>query len=152
MTAIGKIDFWEGDDWALPCVSWIFLSFHNSLRSLVFFFFLCGHLPSQRRIRPFDNSWRKSYVKFIIVDIKTRFTCGESNFHRNTVACQRYYGQDCLKNFDFHFRYLTHLITMHPFSTPWKLRKTLSFFWCFQWVEKECTGNKWVTSDLNFWI
>ena len=32
---------------------------------------------------------------------------------------------------------------MHPFSTPWKHQKTVTFsgvFWCFQGVEKKCLG------------
>ena len=34
---------------------------------------------------------------------------------------------------------------MHPFSSLWKHQKTLRFSKCFQGVEKECTGNEWVT-------
>ena len=33
---------------------------------------------------------------------------------------------------------LNHSLPMPPFST------TLAVFWCYQWVEKGCTGNKWV--------
>ena len=39
---------------------------------------------------------------------------------------------------------LTHLFSMHPFSTAGKHPKTLRFFRCFQGVEKECIGNNWV--------
>ena len=54
---------------------------------------------------------------------------------------------DLGSKFDFKTSYcywnylsLTHWFSMHPFSTPWKHQKTL-FFWCFQGVEKERTGN-----------
>ena len=51
---------------------------------------------------------------------------------------------------------LTHSFPMHLFSIPWiyqntvrfyalwKHSKTGSSFWCFQGVEKGCSGNKWV--------
>ena len=37
---------------------------------------------------------------------------------------------------------LTHLFSVHPFSTPWKRQKRR--FWRFQGVEKRCIRNKWV--------
>ena len=33
----------------------------------------------------FGNSRGNKHAKFIIVELKFRFTCGELNFHRNTV-------------------------------------------------------------------
>ena len=33
---------------------------------------------------------------------------------------------------------------MHPFSTCWLKTENLTVFWCFQGVEKGCTGKKWV--------
>ena len=37
---------------------------------------------------------------------------------------------------------------MHPFSIPWKHKKT-EVFWCFQEVEKGCIGKKWVKRFRN---
>ena len=39
---------------------------------------------------------------------------------------------------------LTHLLPMHPFSTPRKNQKNLTVFWCFQGGRERCIGNKWV--------
>ena len=36
----------------------------------------------------FHNSRDNSYKRFITVEIKSRFTCGEPNVHGNTVNCQ----------------------------------------------------------------
>ena len=38
-----------------------------------------------------------------------------------------------------------------PFLYPLKISEDLMVFWCFQGVEKRCTGNKWVNSDKNLW-
>ena len=38
---------------------------------------------------------------------------------------------------------LTHLFPMHPFSPPWKHKKT-AVSWCLQGAEKGSIGNKWV--------
>ena len=40
--------------------------------------------------------------------------------------------------------WLTHLFSMHPFSTPWKHQ----VFWCFQGVEKGCIENKSVKCSV----
>ena len=42
---------------------------------------------------------------------------------------------------------LTHSFSMHHFSTLWKHPKNLTVFWCFQGVEKGCTGNEWVNAN-----
>ena len=49
---------------------------------------------------------------------------------------------------------LTHSFQMHPFSTPWKHRKTLTItvFSCFQGEEKGCIGNEWVTKFSYFMV
>ena len=39
--------------------------------------------------------------------------------------------------------WLSHLFPMQPFSTP-------MVFWCFQGVEKRCTGNKWVKKLISW--
>ena len=39
---------------------------------------------------------------------------------------------------------LTHLSPIHPFSTPLETSENRKVFWCFQGVEKGCTGSKWV--------
>ena len=39
---------------------------------------------------------------------------------------------------------LTHSFPMHPFSTPLITSENRWVFWCFQGVEKGCTGNEWV--------
>ena len=46
------------------------------------------------------------------------------------------------------WNYLTHLLSMHPFSTPWKHQKTVRFSAVFSVVEKGCIGNKWVNVHL----
>ena len=38
---------------------------------------------------------------------------------------------------------------MNPFLYPLKISENRKVFWCFQWVEKGCIGNKWVNST--FW-
>ena len=35
-----------------------------------------------------------------------------------------------------------------PFLYPLKTSENLTVFWCFQGVEKECIGNKWVKQEL----
>ena len=37
--------------------------------------------PKILSFKSFGNSWGKSYTKFIILEIKSRFTCGESNLY-----------------------------------------------------------------------
>ena len=44
------------------------------------------------------------------------------------------------------FNKLSHLLTMHPFSTPWKHQKAVVF--CFQGVEKGWIGKEWVKNNL----
>ena len=41
---------------------------------------------------------------------------------------------------------LTHLFPMYLFVYTMKTSKNITVFWCFQGVEKECIGNKWVNN------
>ena len=43
---------------------------------------------------------------------------------------------------------LTHLFTMHPFSTPLKTSENRKVFGCFQGVEKGYIGKKWVNASF----
>ena len=45
--------------------------------------------------------------------------------------------------------YLTHLFTMHPFSTPLKTSENRQVFWCFHGIEKGCIGNRLVKKYWN---
>ena len=46
---------------------------------------------------------------------------------------------------------LTHLFPMHPFSTPWKHKKTVKVS-CFQGVEKGCIGNESVNNSTVLFV
>ena len=39
-------------------------------------------------LKSFYSSWGSSLTKSIVLDVKSRFTCGNSNLHFNTVNCQ----------------------------------------------------------------
>ena len=43
----------------------------------------------------------------------------------------------------------THSFLMHPFSTPWKHKKTVRFSDVFRGVEKVCIGNEGVNGAIN---
>ena len=81
-----KINFWERD-WTLAFVSiqfWDFLIMSINPQILI--------------LRFFSNSWGNSYTKFIVIDIKFRFACSESNLHED-CKLPKYFVTDCMKAF-----------------------------------------------------
>ena len=57
--------------------------------SIQFWHFLIVSINPQILIfKLFSNSWGNSYTKFIVIDIKFRFACSESNLHEDNVNCQ----------------------------------------------------------------
>ena len=61
---------------------------HEAMPALKFEIFLT--FPNLRRstLKLFGNSWSDSYTKFVILDIKVGFTCGESDLYQNIVKVQ----------------------------------------------------------------
>ena len=76
LTAIAKIYLVAGRLGATLCV-------HPILR--FFFYFL---FPKNLSLKSFGNSWNNSYTKFAMLDIKFRFTCGESNLCQHNLKFQ----------------------------------------------------------------
>ena len=71
-----NLKYWRGD-WPLSCVPTQFWDFLNIL-----------WFPKILSLKLFGNSWSNWY-KFIILDIKSRFTCSELNLYCNTVNLTR---------------------------------------------------------------
>ena len=93
----------------------IFLIFSNFLRS---------------SLKVFGNSWGNSYTKFVILDIKVRFTCGKSDLYWNIV--------------EFYNIFI---------RIVWKCSFcSLQFQWWFKFVEKEIIWFKNVSSIKQLWI
>ena len=69
--------------------------------------------------------WQYWVFKLFLHRIFLRFTSADSYLHVFSAK-------------------LTHSFPLHPFSTPWKHRKTLRFSDVFrEGVEKGCIGNEW---------
>ena len=50
----------------------------------IFLYFLIPKIPS---LKSLGNSWGNSYTKFIILEIKSRVTCSESNLDIKMLVC-----------------------------------------------------------------
>ena len=50
--------------------------------------FVISYFPKIVNLTSFDNSWRSSETKFVILGIKVRFTCGESDHYHKIVKFQ----------------------------------------------------------------
>ena len=92
-----NINFCRGDQ-TLTCVPTQFCNV-----PMIFLF------PKIANFRSFSNS----YAKFNKRDIKTQFTCSESNFSGNTVICQKNYGRNC-----GYYKKTSHIKTgmQHPYE------------------------------------
>ena len=77
-TAITKYYIWR-DEWILACVS------HPIFR-LPFYF----QISSDLSVRQFYKLCGNSFTKFIILDIRFRFTCGKLNLNTNTINFQNH--------------------------------------------------------------
>ena len=64
---LSKFNFWK-EDWALGCMFTQIWHFSN-----------ISLFPKILSLKPFDNSWGNSCRKFVMLDIKYRFTCGYSD-------------------------------------------------------------------------
>ena len=71
-----KSNLWR-EDWILAYVSRHFWALFISYFSKILNF------------KSFDNSWNNSYIKFFLLGIKFRFTCGELALRGNAVNCKR---------------------------------------------------------------
>lgn len=90
-----KVIFWR-KDWTLAC---FFTRFWN-------FVFISWFLQILR-YKSRGHSWGKSYIKFILPDIKFRFTWSRLDLHRTTVNVKNIMPQTSLKTIHLYLTLLT---------------------------------------------
>ena len=98
---LSMCNFWK-EDWALGCISTYFAHFSN-----------ISYFPKILSVKSFNNSWGNSRTKFIILDIKYCFTCGDSNLSEIIKKLQNLMARIVWK---FYFA----LYSSNDYSTFWK--------------------------------
>ena len=77
---LSKFNFWKAD-WALGCLS-----------TQIWHFFNISQFRKILSLKSFGNfsgnSWGNSFTKFVILDVKYRFTCGDSDLCLIIEKCQ----------------------------------------------------------------
>ena len=83
---LSTFNFWK-EDWALGCVSTLIWHFSN-----------ISQFPKILSLTSFSNSWGNSWIKFVMLDIKYRFPCGESEISEIIQKCQIWWCSKIVKN------------------------------------------------------
>ena len=73
---LSTFNFWK-EDWALGCVSTLIWHFPN-----------ISQFRKILRLKWFGNWWGNSCTKFVMLDVKYRCTCGESDLSEIIQKCQ----------------------------------------------------------------